>query len=65
MTELERFEALLFEGTLTAFRTLSLEELIDHRTGLLDMELPAEIAAFPIAVLDKAIAEKQTQRAMN
>jgi hypothetical protein len=65
VTKLEQFEALLFQGTLTAFRTLTLDELIDHRSGLLDMDLPEEIAAFPIAVLDTAIAEKQTQRAMN
>jgi hypothetical protein len=65
LTELEKFEALLFQGTLTAFRTLPLDDLARHLESIQGMELPEEIAAFPIAVLQTVIAEKQTQRALN
>jgi hypothetical protein len=59
------FEQLLFQGTLAAFRTLPMDELVRHLESILEMGMPEEIAAFPIAVLEMAIAEKQTQRALN
>lgn len=65
MNSLETFEALLFQGTLAAFRTLPLDELTRHLDSIIEMDLPTEIAAFPIAILEQCIAEKQTQRALN
>ena len=65
MSDRAAFEKLLFEGTLAAFRLLSLEELLDNLKGLSDMDLPSEIGEFPMLVLKAAIIEKQTQRALN
>ena len=65
MSDRAAFEKLLFEGTLAAFRLLSLDELQDNLDSLLEMELPGEIGEFPKAILIAAIAEKQAQRAMN
>ena len=65
MSDRSEFEKLLFEGTLAAFRLLSLDELLDNLNGLLEMELPEALGEFPLAILTAAIAEKQAQRAMN
>lgn len=59
------FEELLFEGAMTAVRTLTLEELNKHMHGLDAMNLPEDVAEFPRIVLTLAIAEKQNLRAMN
>jgi len=63
--KLEEFQTLLFQGVLTAFRLLPLDDLVEHRISLVELELPDEIAEFPIKILDTVIAEKQTQRALN
>jgi hypothetical protein len=65
MSNREAFEKLLFEGTLAAFRLLSLEELQENLSNLLELELPVELGEFPMSILTAAIAEKQAQRALN
>lgn len=59
------FEQLLFEGALTAVRSLTLDELYAQAQHLQELNLPDDIAEFPISILEVVIREKQLQRAMN
>ncbi len=65
MSQPKTFEELIFEGAITAVRTLSLEELYRQVDHLDAMNLPDDITQFPMAILAAVIAEKQNQRAMN
>lgn len=53
------FDELLFEGALTAIRTLSLTELYKQRELLDELNVSPEILEFPWLLLDTAIREKE------
>ncbi|MDB5607801.1 MAG: hypothetical protein JWP25_4701 [Bradyrhizobium sp.] len=59
------FEELLFDGAMTAMRSLTLEELYEQAGVLEKMNMTDDIAEFPRIVLALAIAEKQRERALN
>lgn len=59
------FEELLFEGAMTAVRSLTLDQLLEHANSLEGMDLPEDVAEFPRIIIALVLAEKQKQLALN